>query len=180
MTKALYILAELNDRDLEWLVTAGRQRSVSAGTELIREGERTDALYILLKGKLEVSVAALEGQQIALLSKGDIVGEMSFIDARPPAATVKALEDCLVWTIPRSQLIAKLMQDVSFSSHFYHAMAMELSDRMRGLIPQLGYAKYQQLTLESSSEEDLNPELKGQLDLLKARFDYLLRRLMDK
>jgi CRP/FNR family transcriptional regulator, cyclic AMP receptor protein len=172
MKKSLYILAQFSDRDFDWLMTAGKRRNISAETILIREGEPTDAFYIVLEGTLSVHIGSAQGEEIAQLSAGEIIGEMSFIDARPPSATVKALEDSAVWVIPRTRLAAKLLQDVEFACHFYHAIAVFLSDRLRDTVSRLGFDKDNPL-----NEQDINPQTADNLDLAKARLTWLLNRL---
>lgn len=179
MKRALYILAEFSDRDFDWFITAGKRKEIPAGTVLIDEGQPIDALYIVLEGKLSVSVEALGGQEIATLAEGEIVGEMSFIDARPPSATVTAIEDTVLWAISRNQLRAKLFQDTAFAAHFYQAIAVFLSDRLRGTVSRLGYSRYRQLNEDTDSESNLNPDVTGSLDLAKLRLDWLLKRLND-
>jgi CRP/FNR family transcriptional regulator, cyclic AMP receptor protein len=126
---------------------------------------------------LSVSVSALEGKTIARLTSGAVVGEMSFADARPPSATVQAVENSLILAIPRDSLVAKLKEDEGFASRFYRAIAIFLSTRLRGTVRYLGYAKGQLLQGEDSSPEDLSPEMLDNVPLAKARFDWLLRRL---
>ena len=58
---------------------------------------------------------ANEKINIAILGPGEIVGEMSFVDARPPSATVKALEDSTVFSLSKPRLNAKLAADPGFS-----------------------------------------------------------------
>jgi CRP/FNR family transcriptional regulator, cyclic AMP receptor protein len=174
MKKALYMLSEFSDRDFDWLMNAGKRKTVPAEGILIYEGEPTDAFYLVLQGTLTVSVEAMGGEEIARLSTGEIVGEMSFIDARPPSATVRALEDSMVWAIPRMKLAAKLLQDVEFASHFYHAIAVFLADRLRDTVGRLGYDKEHP---PSDDESDVNPQVVGNLDLAKARLNWLLNRL---
>jgi CRP/FNR family cyclic AMP-dependent transcriptional regulator len=174
MKKALYLLAQFSDRDFEWLLREGKRVAVPAGTVLIREGEPTDALYIVSDGMLAVYIGAFGGETIAELGSGEVIGEMSFVDSRPPSATVKAVTDSSVWAIPRLKLTAKLMQDVEFASHFYHAVAVFLSDRLRDTVSRLGYSKSS--TLE---EENLNPQVINNLELAKARLDWLLNRLKE-
>ena len=101
---------------------------------------------------------------------------MSFADARPPSATVQAVENSLVLCIRREDLVAKLKEDEGFASRFYRAIAIFLSTRLRGTVRYLGYAKGQLLN-EDSSPEDLSPEIIDNVPLAKARFDWLLRRL---
>lgn len=183
MSKALYILAGLSDRDFEWLFAAGRRKEISAGTTLIFEKEPINALYMVLDGKLGVFVEALSGEEIAELTSGDVVGEMSFLDSRPPSATVKAIEDSVVWTIPRSQLAVKLSQDTAFAAHFYQAIATSLSDRLRGTVSRLGYGREATVSADATPaedvESDLSPEFLNRLELAKTRLDWLLKRSRD-
>lgn len=174
MKKALYMLAAFSDRDFDWLLTAGKRKNVPAKGVLIREGEPTDALYVVLRGTLAVCVEAMGGEEIARLSRGEVVGEMSFIDTRPPSATVKAIEDSVVWSIPRMKLAAKLLQDVEFACHFYHSIAVFLSDRLRDTVSRFGYDKDQL----SDDESGVNPQVIDNLDLAKVRLDWLLNRLL--
>jgi CRP/FNR family transcriptional regulator, cyclic AMP receptor protein len=106
MRKVLYILAQLNDSDMEWIRAAGDKKYLSAGDVLIERGVPIDSVYIVLDGKL--SVRAAGDNEIAHLGSGDVVGEMSYIDERPPLATVIALEPSLVLSIPRAKLTVKL------------------------------------------------------------------------
>src|SRR5919199_1741037 len=63
-SKVPYILSHLTEDDVEWLLAAGEQREIPAGTMLIAEGQPADALFIVLDGVLAVSIAALDGQEI--------------------------------------------------------------------------------------------------------------------
>ncbi len=176
MKKVFFLLGELDDDDIDWMVATGRRDEVVAGTVLIQEGKPIDTLHILLEGTLSVSVAALEGKTIARLTSGAVVGEMSFADARPPSATVQAVENSLVLSIPRAYLIEKLQEDLGFASRFYRAIAIFMSTRLRGTVRYLGYAK-DQLLSEDTGSEDLSPEITDNVPLAKARFDWLLRRM---
>lgn len=174
MKKALYILAELSDRDFEWLISTGQRREILAGQSLIQEGESIDALYLVLGGKFAVCVAALDNREVAQLSAGELVGEMSFVDDRPPSATVKALENSIVWAVPRMILSQKLSQDVGFSAHFHKALAILLSDRLRNTINKFGG-----VTEQDGLLEDFEPssKLMDGLEIAKVRLEWLFKRL---
>ncbi len=138
MKKVLFLLGELTDQDVDWLVQAGKKEQVPEGSVLIHEGQPVDTVYVLLDGALVVSISALQGRQIARLSSGDVVGEMSFIDSRPPSATVQTLEPSTVLAIERSHLSEKLKYDEGFGCRFYRALAILLSHRLRGTVKSLG------------------------------------------
>ena len=177
MKKVLFILGELDDDDIDWVIETAVRQDIVAGTVLIREGHPIDTLYILLEGTLSVSVAAMGDREIAQLSSGDVVGEMSFIDTRPPSATVTATQPSLVLSLPREQLATKLRQDVGFASRFYRALAIFLSNRLRVTVNQLGYGSNNQFEMTVLTRDDLTRDAKDNVALAETRLDWLLRRL---
>jgi CRP/FNR family transcriptional regulator, cyclic AMP receptor protein len=168
MQNVLYILEELSDDDIDWMIAYGHRKEIPADTLLIQQSKEVDALYIVLDGIFSVSVATLEGKdkEIARLSTGDVVGEMSFVDSRPPSATVKAISNSLVLSLNRQELATRLQLDVAFSSRFHRALVLLLSSRLRGTVSQLG---------DGIAQRDT--QVKEDLTVAKARFDWLLRRL---
>lgn len=178
MRKVLFILGELSDDDVEWMIANGKKQQVPAGTVLIHEGQAVNALYIILDGSVSVLAQALGGQEIARLGVGEMVGEMSFVDARPPSATVKALEKATVFVIPRGELSIKLEQDHPFAARFYRAIAVFLSDRLRGTVSRLGYGRGQRLTEDVEYADELDPSVLDTVYLAGTRFDRMLKRLM--
>jgi predicted acylesterase/phospholipase RssA/CRP-like cAMP-binding protein len=67
---------------------------VDAGQVIFRQGDVGDGLYLVVSGRLRVSVAA-DGPERMLydLGRGAIVGEMALLTDRPRAATVHAARD---------------------------------------------------------------------------------------
>ena len=177
MKKVLFLLSELNDDDIDWLLQAGTRQEIAAGTVLIKEGKPIDALYILLTGTFTVSIAELDHREVARLSSGEVVGEMSFLDNRLPSATVQAVEDSLVLSIPRRELAKKLQLDIGFAYGFYRALATILSNRLRRIVSQLGDVKAQALT--EAGVDDAIVETSENINLASIRFDWILRRLID-
>ena len=117
MRKALVILGTLDDSDVEWMIAAGKRERMAAGSMLIQEGHSIDHLYVVVEGAFAVQSGALQGKQIAELRAGEMVGEMSFVDARPPTASVVALEDSLVLSIPVASLRDRL-NDPPFAARY--------------------------------------------------------------
>lgn len=176
MKKILFILGQLNNDDLDWMVQKGRRETIHPGTILIREGQTVDALYIVLSGTLRVYIESLGNKELALISTGEVVGEVSFIDTRPPLATVKAIEESLLLAIPRLYLTAKLQHDMGFASRFYHAISLYMADRMRGTVQRLGYGFEQE---ELVVEEELNPSVLEHLPVAEAKFNWLVNSVRD-
>jgi histidine ammonia-lyase len=129
MHKVLYILGQLSDQDVDWMLAVGHSSQLAPGTVLIREGEATDALYIVLQGT--VSVSSRASGELSRAGRGEVLGEISFVDDQLPTATVRALDDVVVFALSREQLSAKLARDTGFAARFYRSLAVFLSDRMR-------------------------------------------------
>jgi CRP-like cAMP-binding protein len=70
------------------------QRKFVQGSVLVREGELTNAIFILLSGRLGVFKGAIKISEFE--EKGIVLGEMSVILHEKRTATIKALEDTLV------------------------------------------------------------------------------------
>ena len=85
MRKALYLLGQLSDADVEWMIANDSRLRLAPGAVLIREGQPIDALYLLLQGALDISYAETGGNKIIRLGAGEVVGERSFLDERPPS-----------------------------------------------------------------------------------------------
>lgn len=74
-----------------------------AGQPLFLEGDEGHTAYLIEDGAIMVYKRQLDGQDksIAVLRRGDILGEMSLVDNEPRAASAKALEESTVALIPR-------------------------------------------------------------------------------
>jgi CRP/FNR family cyclic AMP-dependent transcriptional regulator len=181
MRKVLFLFGQLNDADVEWMLTAGTRRFLPESGILIQQGVPVDAIFILLEGRLAVWLQGRRGpeREIARLNAGEIVGEMSFVDARPPSATVRAVEASTIFAVPRSALNAKLASDQGFAARFYRALAIYLSTTVRERHRALGYGTG---LAEDEEEEDDADELDAHvLDgvyLAGERFDRLVKRVM--
>jgi CRP/FNR family cyclic AMP-dependent transcriptional regulator len=169
MRKVLFIFGQLVDTDIDWLANHGRRKRLPAQSVLIREGVPVDTLYILLEGQM-IIVQGEGEREIARLQAGEIVGEMSFIDARPPSATVRATTDVVVYAISKTVLQQHLNQNVAFAARFYKAVATFLSDRVR---------QFTQEEEDPASVSELDDSVLDNLERAGARFDNLGRQLLD-
>lgn len=175
--KVLYIFSYLNDGDVEWLATAGKKATVPGGSVLIRKGRRIANVFILLKGRLSVLVGDEQTHELATLQQGEIVGELSFLDSRPPSATVVAATESVLLAIPRDQLALRLRRDTAFSARFYRALGVFLANRLRQTVNQMGFSRIDALAEEEEALDEIDPELLDAIALAARRFETLLARL---
>ncbi|MBI2893079.1 MAG: cyclic nucleotide-binding domain-containing protein [Deltaproteobacteria bacterium] len=165
MRKVLFIFGQLTDSDVEWMGKQGRRRRVPANSVLIQEGQPVDTVYIVLQGELCV-VHGGSRREIARLGAGEIAGEMSFVDTRPPSATVRAVTDSVVYAVSKQALEKGLDQNVAFAARFYKAVATFLSDRVRK-------------ATDPDYDDELDDAVLDNVDRAGARFTALSRQLLD-
>ena len=172
MRKALYVLGELEDSDLQWLLDAGRSRQVRSGEAIIHEGKRLDDLFIVLSGELSVRVGPDGGKEVARLGPGEMVGDMSLLDSRPPNATVAALQDTRLFTIAQSALRSKLDKDSAFAARFYRAICIFLANRLNRATTMIGTGRTPNLDESVQEEDEISPDALDKVGLAGARFDW--------
>jgi CRP-like cAMP-binding protein len=174
MRKAMYLMGVLDDSDINWMAEKGSVKALDRDTVLIHEGKPVEWIFLLLEGRLSVTAGST---QVASLLSGEIVGEISFVDSRPPSATVITAEKSRVLAIPRTALLEKLNRDFKFASHFYRAIAVFLAERLRTTTGRLGYGDTRQDQSRADDGDELTDDLMDSTSLAVVRFDGLLKKL---
>jgi len=88
---------------VEQLAHAAHTLSVSAGGEIVRQGEPGDRFYVILDGEAEV---LLDGRERESLHAGGYFGEIALLRDVPRTATVVAKTDLTLLAIEREDFIA--------------------------------------------------------------------------
>ena len=138
MKRVLFLLGHLNDLDIEWMINNGSKAELETGDRLIRKGEIIENLYIILSGELSITDGESQ-KHIALIGAGEIVGEMSFLESRPPSVSVIATQPSTIYSISRELMNSRLANNLEFKANFYYAISLFLSNRLRKTTSQLGY-----------------------------------------
>lgn len=171
MEKTLVMLGELEYDDLDWMLKVGKHEWLPAGHILIHEHQPLDSFYILLDGELGVSTRVTGADDIATLRNGQVVGELSSVEPRIPTATITVKRSSLILTIPRTLLVRKLQQDVTFTARFYEALVDFLSRRILQTTCHLAPVT------PASPHHTHCPEVQDSLALEPSRLDWLRHRI---
>jgi CRP/FNR family cyclic AMP-dependent transcriptional regulator len=83
----LPLFGELDAYDLGHLARWLRDVELAPGEVLIRQGAMPDDVFVLESGSVEVT---RDGERLATLGAGDVVGEIALVDPQRRTATVKA------------------------------------------------------------------------------------------
>jgi CRP-like cAMP-binding protein len=179
MRKVLYIFGQLTDEDVGWMAGVGKVERLDAGATVIQRGKNVENIYIVLEGSFSVYYTADFSLPSATLHSGEMLGEMSFIDARPPSATVRSNGNALVLKISKAELQDKLNEDKGFAARFYRSTSMLLSDHLRSLSRQLAQAQgWAVPEFEGAPlEDELDPNVLEGVSFAGNRFDRMLKQL---
>jgi cAMP-dependent protein kinase regulator len=85
--KEIYLFSNLSDDEARRLAAFATETSVAEGQILMKEGDYSTELIGIEEGTAEV---VRDGQRIASLSKGDVIGEMGLLSRAPRNASVIA------------------------------------------------------------------------------------------
>ena len=107
--------APLDERTLQRLAGELEPVRVAAGDVLIAQGAPGDGLYVLVSGRLRVSVTA-DGSERVLhdLTRGAVIGEIALLSDRPRSATVRAVRDSDLLLLSNSSFEALVKQIPEF------------------------------------------------------------------
>jgi len=129
MKKVLYILGSLNEEDVVWFASEGKVHAIEVGDKLVDAGVPLTHFHILLEGKFGVFLG--EGPAVASLGAGDVVGEMSLVEKKPPSTSVIAEQPGRYLSISLPLIHDRLQTDIAFAARLYRALTLFLSDRLR-------------------------------------------------
>ena len=76
-----------------------REEHAAAGRTVVTIGEMGDTFYLVRSGRLEALAA--DGSVLNTMRPGEGFGELSLLDHRPRGATVRAVDDCQLWSLDR-------------------------------------------------------------------------------
>jgi CRP/FNR family cyclic AMP-dependent transcriptional regulator len=108
--KTVPLFSSLSDEQLRLLQPCLQQRSYPRNSFILRAGEETDALYIILSGRVKVLIPDDQGREVILATLGpnEYFGEMGLLDEQPRSASVETLEACQMLRFSKSGFIGCL------------------------------------------------------------------------
>jgi len=118
MAKANGPFVNVDENALRALAPQGVMRNFAKHAVLVNQGDRTDALYVLLSGRVKAYVSDENGREVIVnvIEAGDYFGEM-VLDGGPRSASVMSLEPCRCFVIPRENVEAMLVSSPAFARH---------------------------------------------------------------
>ena len=134
--KKIPLLEGLPDEDLLLLAQWAAIRNVPGNEMIVKEGDRTDSLYMILSGEVKVYLGEQGGKETLLDLKGpgQYFGEMT-LDDRPRSASVMSLQPSKLAEISGADFKAFLLKHPETALHLIRNLirvARGLNEKARG------------------------------------------------
>ncbi len=113
-------------------------RSFGPGEVVFREGDNTHEMYVVCDGEVEVVKQAEKGEMVlAVLRKGDFLGEMSLLDSLPRSATARTRGVTKLLCIQPGGFLLKIRRDPTFAFELMQALSRRIRNVNERLASQL-------------------------------------------
>jgi predicted acylesterase/phospholipase RssA/CRP-like cAMP-binding protein len=111
------------DTEANWFQVAG-------GETLFSEGDVSDYLYIIVSGRLEVSVSRGNGRQeiLAYVGRDGVVGELDLLTGDRRSTTVRAARDTQLVRLSREQIESLIQHQPQFMGRMVKTVATAFRD----------------------------------------------------
>ncbi len=159
---ALRTLPIFESLAIERLVPIARvavARKMPRGTTVLRAGDHTDYVYLILAGNIKVLVSDEEGREVILsnLGPGEFFGEMGVLDDNPRSATVLTVSACELVVIAKADFKRCLAENFDVSLYIMRNLVKRLrtADRqIESLALMDVYGRVARLLMEMAEDEN--------------------------
>lgn len=125
--------------ELDAVAKVLKPERLAAGAVLFREGDRASSCYIVLDGRVRVSLErGHKPKQLAMLGRGELIGQMALLDGSRRSATCTAAEASVVLKLDREEFDMLFRSGASFALKFVDSLTRMLVAQLRFATRQLG------------------------------------------
>ena len=125
------LFSRMSRKGLRAIVSAAAEIDVTAGRDLVREGEHGRELYVVIRGTATVTRG---GRRLRELVPGDFFGEMAFLHPAPRTATVTARSDMRLMVLDSRAMDVIVEKEPVVSRRLLEAMAERVRSNDRTAI----------------------------------------------
>ena len=120
---------DLSEDDLAAVVACGNTATFGSKVDLFLKDDPGDALFAILEGEVEIHTSSEDGKTMRLnmLTAGDVLGEIGFIDGRARTASATTVRETTLFCLRRSAFLALLEERPKIAI----AMMQVLAQRVR-------------------------------------------------
>lgn len=109
------------DLELRQLIEYGYRQLFPEGQVIFEENDPGNSFYVILSGQVEV-ISQKTGQYIATLHEGEFFGEMSLLLGATRTATVRTMQDSILFIVEQHDLKKLLEEQPDLAVHISHKL----------------------------------------------------------
>jgi CRP-like cAMP-binding protein len=123
------MFAKVEPAKLKLLAFTSERITYTEGQELFRQGDHTDAIYIIVAGKADVIVDTPKGPlTVAQLEKNEFIGEIGILCDVPRTATVRAATELTTLKITKEVFFRMVTDFPAMGVEVMRVLAHRLED----------------------------------------------------
>jgi len=124
MSQPASVFDDLTPADLKIIRARGTSRRFSAGEPIFAEGDVADFIYFIDAGRVSIYIQKFTRQEeICILGPGDYFGEMAIFNRDKRTASAKALEDTVLVSVDKNELVRLLEREPAIADSIRHLLA---------------------------------------------------------
>lgn len=124
----------LDDDEISHFAQSAFVRPFAPGEAAVSQGEAGSSLYFILRGEMGVEI---NGNEVALLGRGRMFGEMSLLTGEPRQATVKARSEVVLAELPKTAIAELLDNNERLMDRLSEALARHAASNRQQLDAQV-------------------------------------------
>lgn len=131
------VLEGLSEEEWQMIIRSAQTIPFEKDDILLKEGERDDAVYIVVSGQVEVisGSAFKRVKRLAVIEEGSVFGEVAFFDNKPRSASVRAICAGQVLRLSRKSFDKIAAWNPTLAQQFLFDLGSILAYRFRSEFP---------------------------------------------
>jgi CRP-like cAMP-binding protein len=131
LLKNVVLFKDLSMRDLAMVNSLLHERRYIADEVIFDEGEEGQGLFLVLSGRVKITLPANIDQVLIELGPGAFFGEVALLDSSIRTAQARALEDSQIVALFRTEFYSLLDTHSAIASRISFQLAKVLAARLR-------------------------------------------------
>lgn len=120
------IFKEVITDDLRLVANMLEEEKCYKGDVIFEKNDHGENLYIIIDGKVGITLDARKNDYVATMQKGDCFGEMNLIDDLPRSATAVVLEDVQMLKLGKQKLQGLILSYPELGLGMLKALSLRL------------------------------------------------------
>jgi CRP-like cAMP-binding protein len=126
--RLISLFEDLSEAELTKIARSCVTRSYERGAQVYGEHDQATDVFFILEGTVRINSTSTEGREIIFsdLGVGHMFGEFAAIDGLPRSATVMALTDCVLASMPAPRFFELLKENGTVSTRLIQLLVTKI------------------------------------------------------